>query len=447
MSDKKMPAIVSAMAGDYMEMAAINFSMEFYNTYEEFCDYKLEYIENGREIMGAVVQAALNMLSAEKTDEEILGILKPVREELIKRMEILTAYTDYFQIHEYLLNRVELKFYDNLPEVDDDAEARRILQFIFEPEDNMEVNLRIKEMVSQMPVRMTTTKFYDLLKDSFTVYKGAEKSSLDGFVYMILSAAGVYMPENQDYFKDMEELKNKLQKVSYKDLTHTEYEELEEYLAKIGDLLRLRTEFCLAAQNLVNNLYTYYLVKPLSKEESEIIPVAEKVISVVAQNFRYESFDPGSFKDIDLDMVDEVFSKLEGKPEKLSEKIAASEGRLEAVESEVKAIDAAAYERLEQASKLMSSSHFVDFATNDTTECTKEVIEQEFADVKSKLEESFSTCDKQTRRAMMASVLKELPVFFVSHNEVMNYVRVTLQNCSNLAEKTASIRLFWKTYE
>jgi len=44
-------------------------------------------------------------------------------------------------------------------------------------------------------------------------------------------------------------------------------------------------------------------------------------------------------------------------------------------------------------------------------------------------------------------VLKELPVFFVSHTEVMNYVRFTLDNCKDEAEKTASLRIFGRSYE
>ena len=84
---------------------------------------------------------------------------------------------------------------------------------------------------------------------------------------------------------------------------------------------------------------------------------------------------------------------------------------------------------------------------SDITEVDVETLNAVYGKLEAELRECFGNCEKLVRRAMMASVLKELPVFFVSHTEVMNYVRFTLDNCKDNAEKTASLRLFRQVYE
>lgn len=448
MSEKKLPAIAGALSEEYTELALMNFTMEFYNVYEQFYDCELGFIENGRTILDAVVSMAKNIYTGESDDREAVTLLEKTRKEIMDRMEVLTAYTDWFQIHEYLLNRAELKFSEKLPEVDNDEEARKILQFIFEPEDNMEVNLRIKEMVSQMPVRMTGVRFFDLLKDSITVYKGAERESLNGFIYMVLSAAGMYKPDVPEYFTDLEAYKNVFAQVHYKELDKQTFDMLEEKMAEVSGALTERTEFCIAVQKLVNNLYTYYLVKPYTSGEPALKEQLKEVILTVCGHFIHESENNGDFIATDIEKANAVFTMLEGRPEKLVTKISVSEGRLESVREELGGIDPEIYTDFEKASKLMSSSDFAKTEDGcDTTECSQEIIEAACGELLEYLRAELAGKDKQVRRAIMASVLKELPVFFVSRTEVMNYLRFTLEHCKDNAEKTASLRMFWRVYE
>ncbi|MGN0164641.1 MAG: hypothetical protein ACI39R_00520 [Lachnospiraceae bacterium] len=448
MNDKRIPAIAEALANDYAELALMNFSMEFYNVYEQFYDCELGYIENGRNIMEAVVEAAADIYSGEKENAEVAAGLDKTRKELMDRMEVLTAYTDWFQIREYLLNRVELKFEAELPEVDNDEEARKLLQFVFEPEDNTEVNLRIKEMISQLPVRMTSSRFFDLLKDSISVYKGAEKESLNGFIYMVLSAAGLFKPESDCYFNDLELFKEPFKNADYKNMDKDTYEALSERMEEIGIILSQRSEFCIMCQKLVNNLYTYYTVSKYSDSESCVKEQVRELIEIICHNFSHEFSHHDDFCAFDVDKANGTFSALEGRPEKLINKISAAEGRLESAREELDAVDPEIYEDFDKASKLMSSSDFALINEGiDTTECSQEIIETACAKLIDDLQTEFENMDRPVRRAVMASVLKELPVFFVSHTEVMNYVRFTLEHCRDKAEKTASLRMFWKVYE
>ena len=50
-------------------------------------------------------------------------------------------------------------------------------------------------------------------------------------------------------------------------------------------------------------------------------------------------------------------------------------------------------------------------------------------------------------RAVMAAVLRELPVFFNNHTEVMNYVRNALDGCRDEKEKKISVDLLRSYYQ
>ena len=63
------------------------------------------------------------------------------------------------------------------------------------------------------------------------------------------------------------------------------------------------------------------------------------------------------------------------------------------------------------------------------------------------LEESLKGRSKTYNRAVMAAVLKELPVFFNSHTEVMNYVLHSLKNCSAEWEKRGAVEMFRRMLE
>ena len=452
MSEKKLPAIVKALADDYMELSLINFSMEYFNFHEIFYAEDCWYFENDNnvECVKAIVEAVRNVYTGEMEDEVVLDRLNKYRKEIIERMEVLTAYTDRFQLSEYLLNRVEKKFEKDLPDYDDDEEAKKILQFIFEPEDNMEVNLRIKEMLSQIPVRMTTTRFLDLVKDSVSVYKGAERESLNGFIYMIESAAGIYNPEKINYHRDMEEFKEALDKIDYKNIDYDKYRELICLMDDIEIYVDSRTDYCMICQKMLNNLQTYYTLKKYSSGTPAIAASLKELSDMINNSFE-RSVTVEDYQEMNILRevpIEDYFSPLEGRPEKLVTSISVSEGKLESIKDELNAVDSCVYLDFQNVSKLMSSSEFVDLdAVIDVTECTPEIIEEASIRLIEKLAKELDGKDKVMKRAIMASVLKELPVFFISHTEVMNYVRYSLEHCKDKAEKAAAVQMFWQVYE
>ena len=71
----------------------------------------------------------------------------------------------------------------------------------------------------------------------------------------------------------------------------------------------------------------------------------------------------------------------------------------------------------------------------------RERLEEVTKEVMGILERGMEGRSKSYNRSIMASVLKELPVFFNSHTEVMNYVLQSLHNCSNEGEKRGAVAM------
>ena len=66
-------------------------------------------------------------------------------------------------------------------------------------------------------------------------------------------------------------------------------------------------------------------------------------------------------------------------------------------------------------------------------------MQKAYTELCEKLKESFDNGDRSRNRAVMAAVLKELPVFFNSRTEVMNYVRESLSGCRDIYEKSIAV--------
>ena len=48
------------------------------------------------------------------------------------------------------------------------------MQFILEDEDNMAINRKISQVIGQLPVRLTKNKFFEMLSNGLSIYKGGK---------------------------------------------------------------------------------------------------------------------------------------------------------------------------------------------------------------------------------------------------------------------------------
>ena len=78
---------------------------------------------------------------------------------------------------------------------------------------------KIRLVAGQLPVRMTREKFYDCIREAFTLYKGSDKASVDGFVYVLETAGTLYQPaESLEQYETLWNMYSQLETADYKNL-------------------------------------------------------------------------------------------------------------------------------------------------------------------------------------------------------------------------------------
>lgn len=442
--EQALPELMNRMASAYGMLSYYNMNMEL----SVLLEAKEEgLIKPGRtvkeleeklyEIMGKTLLAAF----APDVYEEAIKELAELRDKIITKMDILTAYTDLFILYEYIMNRLEAVFEETEEPaaMDNDAVAKEILQWIFSEEEPALINEHIKEMVSCLPVRMTKGKFLELVENAFSIYKESDPKSVEMFDYMLRSASGLYTPKGMaKSYSKLDKVKKLFESKSLAELTPEEYGERKEMLAEGTEYIRNATECLSDIQAVANALMTVLLTKQyftLSAERASARPqsMTEQLLSGAPVE------------------TESLFSGVETEMEAVSEEIMSLEASLlyvkENMEKQVQELMlSVVYQRLLMVQRLNSSSAYASLEEEQVAEeegYLQKVKEAFLIDIKEALENG----SRVQNRAVMAAVLRELPVFFNNHTEVMNYVRNALDGCRDEKEKKISVDLLRSYYQ
>lgn len=366
--------------------------------------------------------------------EEAVKSMDVIRNEIIQVMKGLTSLVDVFNIYEYVMNRVEYRFKDgsDVNVKDDDTFTGELMQYMLYGNDNMLTNIRITEAVRQLPMRMTKSRFFELLKEGLKVYKDSEKSSVDDYVYMIESSAMVY---TDDYTKkiseDINSIIDEFENVDFNLIDEEKYNNLRDKLTFGIDYVQKAVDDYMLLAELVNDGYALLLSAPYADTDCE---ERDCLITIL------KNADDGS--------AEETLVSLEGKQEKLHGSYSKYEYMIKEILDERKDMVQslmleALYNSLEVISTLESGSHFVEFGKEiDSTVAGEAYVMEKYESLSENLKAFFKGHNKLVNRAVMAHVLASLPVFFNNVDEIQNYVYSSISGCSDMAEKTACQEIF-----
>ncbi|MCM1497632.1 MAG: hypothetical protein NC124_04115 [Clostridium sp.] len=370
-----------------------------------------------------------------------LAEIHAVREAMTDKMTVLTAYTDAMQIYEYVLNRIEYGITGEKIEVDEAELAAKVFQYLFSDRDKMVVNSKIQMVTGQLPIRMTKTRFFDYLTDTLNIYKGSDKSSVDGFVDMLQSVALLELPEG--YGTDYPEIAGVirlLEEMDYKHLDMAGYQAMTEQFSVTAARLTELVSNYLLAMELINNLYAALLAAPYQKNEEHETQTCISMLTGLHDAFVTNSEIPQS--------VDEGFVEIEGIQEMLGEDILRFESILPDVMSNNKEtitwlMSEEMFGNLLRISKLLSGSLFVGLEENNGEE---ESADAGYIALKrdllvGQLTEFFETHAKEINRAVMAALFSNMPVLFNSQQEIEEYIEYSLGHCGNPSELMACAKL------
>ncbi|MDF2542208.1 MAG: hypothetical protein K0S47_1926 [Herbinix sp.] len=446
--EELLPYLFNYMASSYSTHASVRLAMHYYSFYEFYCEED-NWSEHLNKIAGNINKFILeNLLQKNNPSqmEEAVRKIDTMRNEVMKRMNVLSSYTDIFQIYEYILNRLEYQFREEHVTVNEEEFAKEILRYIFDSQDNVIINEKIKDMIGQLPVRMTKQKYLEIISDSFKLYTDGEKSALDTFLYMLRTSAMLYEPEGMgSFYTDLWEQKEFFARLKYKELTKNEFEEAIEVLKRVSKFLETEVTACYSMQEIVNEIYTLLLCNPYAgmvcSEWEDQEKAASKILVEVNQYFL------SSEKKELPEQLQEQLMKMEGVQESLLFDLSSLEEVLYELDQNRRTlIEGLMLEKLLnvllRSRDLLSNSIFIDFNVDlENQKVTEELLMQERNKLIEELAFLLTGHDKIIGRAVMANTLNKLPVFFHSHKEVMDYVRYSFDRCTDPREKMACIEI------
>lgn len=451
-----LPGYANSMMNLYHGLAYIKFSMNYYTFFEmsndsEFGKAEMERLSALIEQLNEIVdKEVVSDVIQPETDESVRK-LDGIRNEIIKTMEVVTAYVDRLRIYEYVLNRIEYRFKDE--EFDEayynNGFTNDLMHYILSDKDSVAVNNRISEVVEQLPMRLSKNKFYEYLRDSFTLYKDAQIGTVDDFAYTLKTTGMLFEPDDFDtMFPEVHELYLDIAATDYKNISKEEYDAVSAKLTIAAQKMSDTADMYVMFTQLVNDLYTLLLSKPHVFGDVDETIRARKVVEVVLSDFKNRGSNAVLGVDEQLDDLTDSFISFEGKQERIGETVSSNDYAvafaLEHYHDELSKDGLLVeYENLAKIIKLQSGSEFVlleeDKSKFETAD--KAYVDSVCEALIASFEASFETMDRTVRRAVMSSVLSQVPVFFNSIDEIQGYINTSLMLCSDVSEKQACVEV------
>lgn len=438
----------------YNSRAAVEFAMDYYTFQGMIQDGNIKdsYLEGFTKRFNDIISKYVCETCVDKEREEAVRCIDNLRNEIFKVVEILTSYADIFSRYEYITNRYEYLFkeFDTSTNYNDEDFTREIMQYIFSEEDNALINSKISEVIAELPLRLTKNKFFELLSDGMSVYSKTDKETVDDFVYMIRTSGMISIPDNMKCYSELYEIYEDIKKINFLEITKDLFYNTEDKLRFAADFIERETNIYMMLQGLVNKAYVMILAAPYADRTKKESEGAFEIIKEINKTFYSEEY---------ITLEDEITDKfifIEGVPEKLHQVIQSSEYVLDNIKTNhLKLIKSLMLDKIYSglfiSEYLLEDSLFIDLS-DAITIFDEESYESEEIDIQEyvvnkqnelikEFMEFFKNNQKHINRSVMAVVISKLPVFFNNITEIQDYVYNSLSNCTNKAEKYASIEI------
>lgn len=441
---RDIPEYRNMLFEQYNYYATVKMCMNYYTVDEMIADNEVssEELKNDYKTISELILK--HIIRREKTDAEAIEAVAAIRNSIEHKMKNLTAYTDGFEIYEYILNRVEAKVKNTVKAVDADMLSAKMFQYVFSEKDTVVINSKLQLIMSQLPVRMTKNKFYDIVSNTLSIYKGGEVSSVNDFADMLRGSALINKPDG--FETDYTELYNifcSLAETDYKNIDEKTFDELQRKLNDAVSFITEEVSTYMLMQEVVNDVYTILLTVDKAYEKNILKKGYKAAVDIL--NF---SANCNSMEDISIDNMD-LFMAIEGIQENVYESIIVLDAVLDDItkgnSDVIEQMDISEdFQILKKANKLMSTSLFIDLdkddeeenliADNDYIMELRDRLTGEFAKL-------FEGKDRVVVRSIMSKIIAAMPVFLNSQQEIKDYFDYVLGNCKDDSELTACNKL------
>ncbi len=440
-----IPKYMELLDSQYNLYSMVKLCLNFYTIREmleegtDIVQFKEDY-----EKVSKLLTKAIN--DGDAIDASDISVIDAIRNSVEYKMKLLTSYTDGFEIYEYILNRLEAGIKNTSEEVDIELLSNKMFQYVFSENDTVVVNSKLQILMSQLPVRMTKNKFYDVVANTLSIYKGGETSSVDDFVDMLKTAVLMKKPDGFDTeYPELYDVYTRLEETDYKTLDEGAFDRLSMDINQGADYIANQVSFYMLFQEVINDTYTILLTtkgKTINTDNS-YYKSATKIIDTCINSFSEDS----------AEALMDAFMSLEGAQEYVYENVMILETVLDdvALKSEDMSEDVKEHVKtLKTVEKLVSSSLFIDLNKDFNVE--SKVADSEYiGKLKEKLTAEFADYFKDKSmtvvRSIMCKILAAMPIFLDTQQEIKNYFDYVLTNCKNDSELTACNKLICEIIE
>ncbi|NLJ95962.1 MAG: hypothetical protein GX321_02315 [Clostridiales bacterium] len=446
--EKNIPDFMNDVVGKYYAYASVQLALLYYTYYEMYCDDNSHWdrglLDYSKSLTDLVADLG-NLSKSGKELEDKVKALDKLRDQVKSKMDVISSYRDLFEIYEYALNRVEYRFksMEDIDNIEDDEEfAKEVLRFIFDSDDNVQINELIKEVIGQLPIRITRQKFFDYLSEGLYELTGVQEATLDTYIYIIRSRATLDITDTiKEEYPDLWSKKEALEGLDFKEITKKDYEEASALIEEVGFFIDTISTAYYVLMEVINQLYVILIcasyVGTVTNEEQKLEDAAFYIINDINKVFYDKKAEEPS------EDILKKFESLEGYLEYMDYELMSFEDGISHIDTHHRDLVESLMEEkllnvLLTSKDLLSGSVFIDLRKNRQVETVnKEKIQKEIDKLIEDFDNKFKKVDRMIVRAIMANTINRLPVFFKNHTEVMDYVLYSLSSCTDKAEKYA----------
>lgn len=446
--DKNLRLFMDNMEQQYNYYSAVKLSMNYY-TMREMAEEVGKAGDTSKKYfmeLGSILNKCF--IGNDRASDEMLADVSNIRKDIEQRMQLLTSFTDGYEIYEYILNRLEAGVKGTINEgLSPEQLSAKVFNYIFSENDAVVINSKLQLVMSQLPVRMTKNKFYDVVTNTLEIYKGGDKRALNDFVDMLRKTALLDKPSGFcDIYPDLYDTYELLRSADYKNMTADKYDMLMDRLFSAAEFIEDESTMYILLQEIVNDIYAVLLTDDMRDKnlEKPAYKAALNIISVCIDD---------SETDSTCDRAMDYFVSIEGAQEEIYENLMFYEAVSEDIlTGKAERINEAGLkeqsDKIKILQKLVSTSLFASLeGENEQGDAEMEDI----AALRKSLTEEFAACFSKNQmpvnRSIMSKLFSAMPIFFNTQQEIKDYLDYVLCGCSDKSELTACNKLLCELME
>lgn len=424
----------------YLRLSFGRFAMNFTENYDVIeKDHQDELMDDFK----LVCRGAKCLVTG--SDEDMRDICEKAassRDHVLMIMKDMEDYLHYFKVYEYIVNRQVCKYEEDLDTPDTEVFVSRLMSYISQTEDAQNTNNRIQSVFGELPVRLTTMKFFELLERGCRCYEGARNDMAETFfAHMEAESAAPKLSGLNAEWKELYECAQAFENKDYANLTEAECNSLLEQLDISAKLIAKVLSSAMQLLDMLNDFLIIVMTKPYVVD----MPVQYSEICVILRGY-LKYVDSNDILDIDADVLGGLAKTVETHRKYIGEHML-MEDSLELIchlhQTEIEQMMSDDVFRVLQSAKRLfpelsrDDIHRIeDYFTADRTYVAERIKKLEEC-----YRESFKAGSQLIKRSLIAMAFEQMPVPFDQMQDVERYIRQSLDGCRDPFEKAACIRL------